>query len=141
MPLHPSLSPRPSSRLFGRDVGCVRGGRDVFAGLDFDAVSGEALAVTGHNGAGKTSLLRLIAGLLLPAGGTIVIEGGEDELSVPEQAHYLGHRDALKPALSVAENLSFWADFLGGGTIRPIADCLAAVGLAHAADLPAAYLS
>ena len=127
--------------LFGRDVSCERGGREVFAGLSFQAVAGEALAVTGPNGAGKTSLLRLIAGLLLPAGGTIVIEGGEAELTVPEQAHYLGHRDALKPALSVRENLSFWADFLGGGAIRPIADCLAAVGLTHAIDLPAGYLS
>jgi len=132
--------PQPPT-LFGRDVSCVRGGREVFAGLSFQAVAGEALAVTGHNGAGKTSLLRLIAGLLLPAGGTIAIEGGEPELTVPEQAHYLGHRDALKPALSVSENLSFWADLLGGGATRPIPDCLAAVGIAHAIDLPAAYLS
>ncbi|MGJ4905549.1 heme ABC exporter ATP-binding protein CcmA [Bradyrhizobium sp. HKCCYLS2058] len=130
-----------SPKLFGRDVRCVRGGREVFAGLAFEAVAGEALAVTGHNGAGKTSLLRLIAGLLLPAGGSIAIEGGESELTVPEQAHYLGHRDALKPALSVRENLTFWADFLGGGVTRPISDCLAAVGIAHAIDLPAAYLS
>ena len=128
-------------RLFGHDVRCVRGGREVFAGLAFEAVAGEALAVTGHNGAGKTSLLRLIAGLLLPAGGTIAIEGSEAELTVPEQAHYLGHRDALKPALSVRENLAFWADFLGGGTTRPIPGCLAAVGIAHAIDLPAGYLS
>ncbi|MGJ4908964.1 heme ABC exporter ATP-binding protein CcmA [Bradyrhizobium sp. HKCCYLS2033] len=135
------LSPTQSPKLFGRDVRCVRGGREVFAGLAFEATAGEALAVTGHNGAGKTSLLRLIAGLLLPAGGSIAIEGGESELTVPEQAHYLGHRDALKPALSVRENLTFWADFLGGGATRPISDCLAAVGIAHAIDLPAAYLS
>ncbi|CCD95393.1 heme ABC transporter (heme exporter protein A), ATP-binding protein (cytochrome c-type biogenesis) [Bradyrhizobium sp. ORS 375] len=113
----------------------------MFSSLAFEARAGEALAVTGHNGAGKTSLLRLIAGLLLPAGGTIAIEGGEGELTVPEQAHYLGHRDALKPALSVRENLTFWADFLGGGMIRPIPDCLEAVGIAHAIDLPAGYLS
>ncbi|CCD83970.1 heme ABC transporter (heme exporter protein A), ATP-binding protein (cytochrome c-type biogenesis) [Bradyrhizobium sp. ORS 285] len=135
------LSPTPSPRLFGQDVRCVRGGREVFSSLAFEARAGEALAVTGHNGAGKTSLLRLIAGLLLPAGGTIAIEGGEGELTVPEQAHYLGHRDALKPALSVRENLTFWADFLGGGMTRPTPDCLAAVGIAHAIDLPAGYLS
>ncbi|MGJ4940819.1 heme ABC exporter ATP-binding protein CcmA [Bradyrhizobium sp. HKCCYLS1011] len=128
-------------RLLGSDVRCVRGGREVFAGLSFQAAAGEAVAVTGRNGAGKTSLLRLIAGLLLPAGGSIAIEGGETELTVAEQAHYLGHRDALKPALSVNENLSFWSDFLGGGAARPTDDCLAAVGLAHAAELPAAYLS
>ena len=101
-------------RLSGRGVRCVRGGREVFSGLDFEASSGEALAVTGPNGSGKTSLLRLIAGLLTIAGGSIGLEGGEAELTLPEQAHYLGHRDALKPALSVTENLAFWRDYLGG---------------------------
>jgi len=134
-------------RLVGRGVRCVRGGREVFSGLDFEASAGRALAVTGRNGSGKTSLLRLIAGLLTPAGGSIALDGGEAELTLAEQAHYLGHRDALKPALSVAENLAFWRDFLGGeisdagspdGSRR---GSLAAVGLDHAADLPAAYLS
>ena len=127
-------------RLLGRGVGCVRGGREVFSGLDFEASSGEALAVTGPNGSGKTSLLRLIAGLLAVAGGSIGLEGGEAELTLPEQAHYLGHRDALKPALSVVENLIFWRDFLGGETFDA-GKSLAAVGLDHAAELPAAYLS
>jgi heme exporter protein A len=127
-------------RLSGRDVRCVRGGREVFSGLDFEAASGEALAVTGPNGSGKTSLLRLIAGLLTIADGSIGLEGGEAELTLPEQAHYLGHRDALKSALSVLENLSFWGDFLGGETFDASAS-LAAVGLDHAAHLPAAYLS
>jgi heme exporter protein A len=127
-------------RLSGRGVRCVRGGREVFSGLDFDAVSGDAVAVTGPNGSGKTSLLRLIGGLLAPTGGTIDLEGGEAELTLPEQAHYLGHRDALKPALSVLENLIFWRDFLGG---KPGdgGQSLAKVGLDHAAHLPAAFLS
>jgi heme exporter protein A len=128
-------------KLLGQDVGCVRGGREVFAGLCFEASAGEALAVTGRNGSGKTSLLRLIAGLLQPASGSVVIEGGEAEMTVAEQAHYLGHRDAIKPALSVAENLTFWADFLGGAPAGQSRDCLDAVGLGHAAELPAAYLS
>lgn len=127
-------------RLSGRGVRCERGGREVFAGLDFEAVSGEAVAVTGRNGAGKTSLLRLIAGLLAPAGGSVELEGGEAELTLPEQAHYLGHRDALKPALSVMENLTFWRDFLGGEAGDAGAS-LAQVGLDHAAHLPAAFLS
>ena len=118
----------------------MRGGREVFSGLDFEVARGEALAVTGRNGSGKTSLLRLIAGLLAPAGGSIAIEGGDAELTLPEQAHYLGHRDAQKPALSVTENLAFWRDFLGG-EVADATDCLAQVGLAHALDLPAAYLS
>jgi heme exporter protein A len=127
-------------RLSGRGVRCVRGGREVFSGIDFEVSSGEALAVTGANGAGKTSLLRLIAGLLTAAGGSIALEGGETELTLPEQAHYLGHRDALKPALSVTENLCFWRDFIGGEAFDTGAS-LAAVGLDHATHLPAAFLS
>jgi heme exporter protein A len=127
-------------RLSGRGVTCVRGGRVVFAGLDFEATAGEVLAVTGANGSGKTSLLRLIAGLLIPAEGTVALEGADAELTLPEQAHYLGHRDALKPALSVMENLSFWRDFLGGEA-HDDGQSLASVGLDHAAHLPAAYLS
>src|SRR3982751_4935647 len=127
-------------RLSGRHIDCIRGGRAVFSGLDFEASSGQALAVVGPNGSGKTSLLRLIAGLLHPAGGSIALEGGEAELTLPEQAHYLGHRDALKPALSVVENLSFWRDFLGG-EMDDAARSLARVGLSHATHLPAAFLS
>ena len=111
-----------------------------FRGLDFETKAGEALAVVGPNGSGKTSLLRLIAGLLAPAGGSIALEGGETELTLAEQSHYLGHRDALKPALSVSENLRFWRDFLGGPT-SDLAENLATVELDHAARLPAAYLS
>lgn len=127
-------------RLSGRQIDCVRGGRAVFSGLDFEAVAGQVLAVVGPNGSGKTSLLRLIAGLLAPAGGSVALEGGTDELTLPEQAHYLGHRDPLKPALSVLENLSFWQDFLGGDA-GDIGDSLVKVGLGHATHLPAAYLS
>jgi heme exporter protein A len=132
-------------RLSGRGVRCVRGGREVLSGLDFEVSAGEALAVTGPNGSGKTSLLRIMAGLLAQAGGSIELEGGEDELTLPEQSHYLGHRDAIKPALSVLENLSFWRDFLGGkvgaATKQDLEQSLGRVGLDHAALLPAAYLS
>jgi heme exporter protein A len=127
-------------RLSGRGIKCVRGGREVFSGLDFEAAAGEALAVTGPNGSGKTSLLRLIAGLLTMADGSIGLDGGEGELTLPEQAHYLGHRDALKPALSVLENLCFWQKFLGG-EVLDARQALAAVGIDHAAHLPAAFLS
>jgi heme exporter protein A len=127
-------------RLSGRGVTCIRGGRELFAGLDFDAAGGETLAITGPNGAGKTSLLRQIAGLLAVETGSITLDGGDAELTLIEQAHYLGHRDAMKPALTVTENLIFWANFLGGETSDPAA-CVDAVGLAHAAALPAGFLS
>ena len=127
-------------RLSGRDLACIRGGREVFAGLDFAAESGDALVVTGHNGAGKTTFLRLIAGLLEPAQGRIELSDGAPDTGLPEQAHYLGHRDALKPALTVLENLQFWYAFLGGRD-APVASALDRVGLGGLANLPAGYLS
>jgi heme exporter protein A len=126
-------------RLEGRGLTCVRSGREVFSGVEFSLGGGQALLVTGPNGAGKSSLLRMIAGLLRAAAGRLALDGGDPEMTVPEQAHYLGHQDALKPSLTVAENLRFWSCYLGGG--GDSAAALAAVGLAALADLPAAYLS
>jgi heme exporter protein A len=127
-------------RLSAIDLACHRGGRDVFSGVNFSLASGEALTVTGRNGAGKSSLLRLVVGLLRLAGGRLTLEGGDPELSLAEQAHYLGHQDALKTSLSVAENLQFWAGYLGAKS-TDIDGPLEAVGLAPLAALPAAYLS
>ena len=127
-------------QLAADSLTCIRGGRTVFAGLSFSVSSGEALAVIGRNGAGKSSLLRLIAGLVHLAAGKLSLSGGEAEASIAEQAHYLGHQDALKGSLSVRENLGFWIDFLGGSRSR-IEDALEAVDLAPLAGLPAGYLS
>ena len=126
-------------RICASNLGCVRGDREVFSGVNFSIASGEALAVLGPNGAGKSSLLRIIAGLVRTTSGRLTLEDGDPELTLPEQAHYLGHLDALKPSLSVAENLVFWTRYLGTGDM--IAEALAAVGLAAIGDLPAAYLS
>jgi heme exporter protein A len=118
----------------------MRGGRQVFAGLNFSLAGGEALVVTGRNGAGKSSLLRMIAGLIRISDGRLALSGSEDDASIGEQSHYLGHLDALKPSLSVSENLQFWGEFLGAS--RPaIQPALEAVDLALLAGLPAAYLS
>jgi heme exporter protein A len=125
--------------LSARDLSCERGGRSIFEGLGFSVAGGEALLVTGRNGAGKSSLLRMIAGLLRIAGGTLSLQGGDPERSIGEQAHYLGHNDALKPSLTVEENLAFWTAWLGGaGDPR---EALAAVALDSLIGLPAAYLS
>ena len=127
-------------RLSAGDLACVRSGRNIFSGLNFSLDSGTALLVGGNNGSGKSSLLRMIAGLVRIAAGRIELAGGERELTVGEQSHLLGHQDAIKPALSVAENLRFWNDYLGTGELKPDA-ALAAVALDDIADLPAAYLS
>ena len=127
-------------RLTGDNLSCSRGGREVFSGLNFSVAGTEALLVTGRNGAGKSSLLRLIAGLVRAAGGRLSLSGGDAEATIAEQAHYLGHQDSLKPALSVAENLQFWGQFLGAGRIDA-EEPLEAVGLAALASLPAGYLS
>ncbi len=127
-------------RLSGINLDCIRGGREVFSRLGFALQSGEALLVTGRNGAGKSSLLRMIAGLIHVAGGRLELQGGHVERTLAEQTHYLGHQDALKPSLSVMENLAFWARYLGGGEDAP-SSALASVGLEALAGLPAAYLS
>lgn len=127
-------------RLEGSDLACIRGGREVFAGIAFGVGGGEALLVTGRNGAGKSSLLRSIAGLVRITAGRLELSGGDAERTLPEQAHYLGHQDALKPSLTVAENLRFWADYLGNDGQAP-AVALAAVGLDALVDVPAGYLS
>ena len=121
-------------RLVARNLSCSRGGRPVFSDVSFALEPGQALAVSGPNGAGKSSLLRLIAGLLRPESGGVALEGGEDEAPV----HYLGHADALKPSLTLAETLRFSAALYREGaglSDAEIGRCAEAVGLAHALDL------
>jgi heme exporter protein A len=97
------------------------------------------MVVTGRNGAGKSSLLRMIAGLVWISSGRLELDGGGPDTPLPEQCHYLGHQDAMKPSLSVSENLRFWAAFFCAD--RAIEPALEAIDLRPLADLPAAYLS
>jgi heme exporter protein A len=127
-------------QLKADELTCNRGGREVFRGLSFSLTAGEAMLVTGRNGAGKSSLLRVIAGLVRIAAGRLALEGGEPDTPIGEQAHYLGHQDAMKPSLTVGENLRFWTEFLGAGR-HAIEHALEAVDLAPLSGLPAAYLS
>jgi heme exporter protein A len=125
-------------QLLVQDLACDRGGRRVFADVSFTLDQGEDLLLTGPNGSGKTSLLRLIAGFLAPASGSCVLEGADDDLTIGHYAHFVGHLDGIKTALSVEENLAFWAAFLGAGDVGAALD---AFDLAPLADLPAGFLS
>jgi heme exporter protein A len=126
--------------LEARDLACWRSERLVFEDVCFALAPGGALLLTGANGAGKSSLLRVLAGLLPAAEGELLWDGADalaDPVGHGERLCYLGHQDALKPALSAAENLSFFARRRGG----KVAEALAALGLEALADLPARVLS
>src|SRR6202789_4720809 len=129
--------------LTAEKLACTRGDRRVFADLDFMVIAGEVLVVEGVNGAGKTSLLRLIAGFLPPASGSVSI--GTDQRSIDDGeergrlAGWLGHQDGIKPQLNVGEQLEFFAHLYGAGLAIPAV--LERVGLARQRELPCRYLS
>ncbi|TPV98294.1 MAG: Cytochrome c biogenesis ATP-binding export protein CcmA [Beijerinckiaceae bacterium] len=128
-------------RLSASKLTVERGGRIVFSDLSFALDAGASLTVTGPNGAGKSTLLRALAGFLPLTGGTISLTPAADA-TLAEQAHYVGHTDALKSLLTVTENLAFLAAMLDAGHGgMDVEAALAKVGLSHAADLPVAYLS
>jgi heme exporter protein A len=132
-----------AGRFAGSDLGCVRGDRAIFAGLDFTLDPGDALVLTGPNGSGKSSLLRVMAGLLPPAAGQLAWDG-RDVTREPElhrgRLHYQGHHEALKPELTARENLAFWAG-LHGGRGAAVQEALRRFGLDDLAELPARLLS
>ena len=117
-----------------------RGSRDVIAGLSLQLAGGEGLLLTGPNGAGKTTLIRAVAGLLRPEDGCVRLEGGVADTELGQQCHLIGHHNGIKASLSVAENLRFWARFLGGGEAA-VEPALERLGLASIEDLPAGFLS
>jgi heme exporter protein A len=130
----------PGLALHVADLACRRGGRLIFEGLGFTLRNGEAIALTGRNGAGKSSLIAMLSGRLRPDAGTIRLEGVEEDAPLREQAHLIGHRDGLKTALTARDNLDFAQAVLGDAAASPD-QALAAVGLPHVADLPVGYLS
>jgi heme exporter protein A len=121
--------------LEARSLACERGGRLIFKDLNFVIKGGEVVELRGPNGAGKSSLLRLLAGLNQPALGTLTFciqppvipvpagmavapENADPrwrgpDATISESAHYIGHHEAVKPALTVQQNLEFWSRFLG----------------------------
>lgn len=126
--------------LEARELACWRGDRAIFAGLSFSLEAGGALLLLGANGAGKSSLLRLLAGLIPAAEGQLLWHGQDalaDRVAHAARLRYLSHQDALKPSLTARENLDFYAR-LWGGKVEP---ALQSVGLEDLAELPARMLS
>lgn len=123
----------------------MRGERAIFTDRNFTLEAGGALLLTGDNGSGKSSLLRMMAGLLAPAAGRLAWDGDDiasDPAAHRTRLHYLGHADAVKPALTVAENVAFWSRFRGdGSSAAAVAAALDTFGIARLADLPARFLS
>jgi heme exporter protein A len=125
-------------RLEAEGLTSIRGGRALFQGLSFALGAGEALVVRGPNGSGKTTLLRVIAGFLAPSGGRIGLK--DSQQMIGEAAHFVGHLDALKGALTVEENLTFHRSLLGSGG-DSIDKALGRMGIGALAMLPAEVLS
>jgi heme exporter protein A len=130
-----------TSTLSANDLACRRNERSLFAGLSFSVASGEALALTGPNGVGKTSLLRILAGLLRPEAGKIALEPALADVDLPQRNIFISSRDPLKGALSVRELLAGWQSIVFAGEGGSVEAALAAFDLTALANVPCAYLS
>jgi heme exporter protein A len=131
--------------LSATDLSCVRGDRSLFAGIDFAVEPGEWLHVRGANGSGKTSLLRLLAGLSQPAHGEIHWDGKrvkDDTQAFRSELLYLGHHAAVKEELTALENLQLASELDGDELPRAEAEAaLQRFGLKGREDLPVRFLS
>jgi len=130
-------------KLIVENLSLERGGQTIVSNISFEVHAGEALIVTGENGAGKSTTLRGVAGLLPISAGSITLldeTGKVFENPVKEYCHYLGHENSMKSALSVKENLEFWRNFCTEPDLT-VEEALEEVGLVHTLDLPFHYLS
>ena len=130
----------------GEGLACIRGERLVFEGLDFAVGPGGALLLTGYNGSGKSSLLRLMAGLLRPAAGRLVADGrpvSDDPDAHRARLHYVGHADPVKPVLTVHESVHFFASLHSrtGADDDAVLDAIGHFGMSGLAEVPGRFLS
>lgn len=129
------------SQVQVEDLAIRRGERLLFRGLGFTVAAGEAVALTGANGAGKTSLLRAVAGLLRPAEGAIRFEGAEDaDEARARDLHLIGHLDGLKGGRTAREELAFAAGWCGADAAG-LARATEALDLGRLLDLEVRKLS
>ena len=135
----------PTFRLDAEKLSFRRGGRVLVENLSFSLTNGQALVVTGANGAGKSTLLRGLAGFLPPFHGrALLFDTRDGQETIASHAHYVGHQEGSKPALTARENLAFWRAMLAlpglSAHLSPD-DALTRLGVPQVADLPVAYLS
>ena len=131
-----------SIQFSGTNLTCFRGGRSIFSGLSFNLRAGAALLLTGANGSGKSSLLRIMAGFLTPITGTVQWHDGlidNDPELHHQRIHFVGHHDPVKSVLTVRENLEFWAKL--GGTAHTLHHALKAFDMVQLSDVPVRFLS
>lgn len=129
--------------LEAQHLACVRGGRSVFAGIDFSLEPGDVLSLHGPNGSGKSTLIRLLAGFLTPALGEIRWAGADIRTNFADhraRLHYVGHADGIKALLSVRENLAFTCALNGAGN-GALDRALETFGLSALVDTPGRFLS
>jgi heme exporter protein A len=129
------------SVLIVEGLTCKRAHRVILRQLSFRVKAGEAFIITGRNGVGKSTLLAALSGHLLPFSGSVRWVGSiEDDTHLAECHHFIGHKDGLKSALTVEDNLSFAQSVLGNAMLSPF-EALKIFGLIHARLIPVAYLS
>lgn len=133
-------APAPERRITVTRLACRRGERRLVEALSFDVEPGRAVLLRGANGAGKTTLLLTLAGELAPAEGRIEIAGRHPEDRPGTDIGFLGHLSAVKPRLTLLENLEFWAA-LYGVPRAAVLPALETVGLAAIGTLEAGHLS
>jgi len=145
-PVRGALKRSGPVHLVAENLNVIRGARTVIADVSFNVAAGGSLLLTGPNGSGKTTLIRTIAGFLTPEAGGVRLEGGDSEVDLGQQCHYVGHLTGTKSSLTVAANLAFWAEYLGGRdphspTSERVTAALERFGLEPLADIPAGFLS
>lgn len=131
------------ARVILDEVAFSRGEHLLANGISIQLAGGDALALVGPNGSGKTSLLRVLAGLAEPEDGTLTVSVDSAVDDVPRAAlvHLGGHQDGLKTQMTVRENLAFWRSYFGVGEGASIACALKALAIGHLIDLPVGVLS
>jgi heme exporter protein A len=129
--------------LIIQNLSCIRGERSLFSQLNYELHAGQCLHLSGANGSGKTSLLRILCGLSQPESGCVLWGGEELQQSDTffSSSAYIGHKDALKNELTAIENLRFHQQLVGTTSEHHLDDCLAQMQILQCADLSAQKLS